>query len=106
MDPDSYAFDFLVGSAYQEVGEAQEAVQWFRRMVEKSRRSPQAYYHLAAAEARIGHFAGARAAYERVLELDPGEREAQRGLANVERLMDDVLGPESYAEHGELEAWE
>lgn len=104
VDTDSYSFDLLVGSAYQEVGEAREADRWFRKMAEK-RPSPQAYYALAAAEARIGHFAAARGAYEQVLELDPTQEEVRRARMNIGRFMREVLGPESCTEGERLESW-
>jgi len=92
VDADSPRVDFLVASAYQEIGEAQEAARWFRKRVGKTPQSVRAYYQLAAAEARIGHFAAARAAYQRILELDPEEKQARRMLADVKRFMGEVIG--------------
>ena len=70
-DTSAYAWLTEVGIAKNHLGDCEQAVLWCRRAIEANRNYPEAYFHLAAALARLGRLEEAHAAVKAGLALNP-----------------------------------
>ncbi len=82
VDPLVPGYHERMGIAWLREGRAGEAARELRLAVSRER-SPRAWAPLGEALAGAGDREGARSAYHRALELDPGNAEARRGLETL-----------------------
>jgi tetratricopeptide (TPR) repeat protein len=61
----------ISGAAKRRLGIWEEAIAWFRRLIEANRNLPQSHFELAAALAQLGRLDGARSVVRAGLVLDP-----------------------------------
>lgn len=73
----------------------QEAVATNRQLLELEPNSVEALNRLGKAYSELGHYAEARAAYARALELDRTNTIARKNLARLEKVLEDVAPAES-----------
>ncbi len=72
-------------------GDYQTAVKMFRKAAQKEDKSPALQYNLGVACAKAGDNTGARLAFARALELDPGNVETSEYLARILRETGDLV---------------
>jgi TolB-like protein/class 3 adenylate cyclase len=70
-DPFSYVWMSIAGSAKIQLGSYDEAVAWFRRVIEANRNYPYSHFVLGAALAQLGRLDEAHAAIKAGLALNP-----------------------------------
>lgn len=73
----------------------EEAVATNRQLLEIDPNNVEALNRLGKAYSELGHYAEARNAYARALELDRTNAIAQKNLARLEKVLEDVAPPES-----------
>lgn len=73
----------------------EEAVATNRQLLEIDPSSVEALNRLGKAYSELGHYAEARSAYARTLEIDRTNTIAQKNLSRLEKVMEDVAPPES-----------
>ncbi len=95
-DTSAYAWLTEVGIAKNHLGDWEQAVFWCRRAIEANRNYPEAYFHLAAALARLGRLDEARAAIKGGLALNPSFT-VSRARANWTAMSDDPAHPQQLA---------
>lgn len=84
----------LAAAAYQ-AGDYPQAIAHFRKVVKASPKDAMAWHFLGQSLAKTGDNAGAKSAYERVLQLQPNSLVAERTQALLSKLPDpDFRGPE------------
>ena len=90
----AYTWMMIAGIAKNHLGSWEQAVAWCRRAIEANRNYPIAYFHLAAALARLGRLDEARSAVKAGLALNPTftDLPRPRRLDSDERRPD-VSGP-------------
>ena len=91
-DTSAYAWLTEVGIAKNHLGDWDEAVLWCRRAIEANRNYPEAYFHLAAALARLGRLEEAHAAVKAGLALNPSFT-VSRARTNWTAMSDDPAHP-------------
>jgi TolB-like protein/class 3 adenylate cyclase len=91
-DTSAYAWLTEVGIAKNHLGDCEQAVLWCRRAIEANRNYPEAYFHLAAALARLGRLEEAHAAVKAGLALNPSFT-VSRARTNWTAMSDDPAHP-------------
>jgi tetratricopeptide (TPR) repeat protein len=98
-DPDS---DFTlnnVGTCYDQLGEFDQAADWFAQAVEKHSRNANLVWGLALSQANAGRLEAAIASFQRFEQLDPARAQAFRVDLTVEglrKILRGELGPHHY----------
>jgi TolB-like protein/class 3 adenylate cyclase len=95
-DMSAYAWLTEAGIAKNHLGDCEQAVLWCRRAIEANRNYPEAYFHLAAALARLGRLDEARSAVNAGLALNPSFT-VSRARVNWTAMSDDPVHPEQLA---------
>ena len=91
-DTSAYAWLTEVGIAKNHLGDWEQAVLWCRRAIEANRNYPEAYFHLAAALARLGRLEEARSAVKAGLALNPSFT-VSRARTNWTAMSEDPAHP-------------
>ncbi len=91
-DTSAYAWLTEVGIAKNHLGDCEQAVLWCRRAIEANRNYPEAYFHLAAALARLGRLEEARSAVKAGLALNPSFT-VSRARTNWTAMSEDPAHP-------------
>jgi TolB-like protein/class 3 adenylate cyclase len=91
-DMSAYLWLTEVGVAKNHLGDYEQAVLWCRRAIEANRNYPEAYFHLAAALARLGRVDEARSAISAGLALNPSFT-VSRARVNWTAMSDHPIHP-------------
>lgn len=79
-DPEDAQFNYNLGNACFHVGRFSEAMGWYEKATQFNPRYASAYFNWAITAMQTGDTAKARELFGKVLELDPHNAQAQRGL--------------------------
>jgi tetratricopeptide (TPR) repeat protein len=79
-DPENPLYAYNLGNAYYHIGRAEDSLAWYEKATSLNPRYTLAYGNWAVVALQTGKYDKAADLFRKVLDLNPGDPQAQRGL--------------------------